>query len=565
MKKVGRRRTRPRKTELRRERACCKLRFKQSLFRRRLSLLVCGLLAIVFYRAIARARPPKRLSKRPTALPGARLHKQCGLLSAAVYFPQYHQDINNDIFWGKGFTEWDHLLNITYDRLAGHEIRLPIEKYDLDLTVLRSHAELAKQHGIGAFIFYYYWFEHGRRALQKPILTLLPQNLLGVNFALSWANEPWTRRWDGNSKHKQNGDILIHQSYGSSFDWMIHLDELVPFFLHPEYIHIDGKPILFIYHAKHISDAHVVEHEQGDCSAENEQKYGPGGERAAMLYKTWYPDVIRQPEQVYKHWKEIGQKEGRNWPKLSCTEHRHTRSLRNNIMAQVDTILRNKNRKATTFDKMITFLQLYATQRGLRGLYIIVTLGSFLFPSEFDSVVHDSADAAVQFLPMNIEREMRHIAQLCGCSASKPFRASTKHDCPPSCKCMLQHLVSDVIGSKDLVPRSVLEKKRVLFRGAFSSWSNYPRHSRDPRGGTAFCSQPDFAYFEKFVHRQLSLSIADHCQPTRMLNEAGSLLLLNAWNEWGEQAVLEPSVQDGEHALRAHARAMTNIEISIFV
>ena len=55
-------------------------------------------------------------------------------------------------------------------------------------------------------MYYYYWFA-GRRLLHRPIEALLAGDL-EFPFCIMWANENWTRRWDGNSN-----DVLLGQDY----------------------------------------------------------------------------------------------------------------------------------------------------------------------------------------------------------------------------------------------------------------------------------------------------------------------------------------------------------------
>ena len=66
--------------------------------------------------------------------PGDVLRRRYGISVAAIYFPQYHVDVNNDVFWGKDFTEWKHLHNLSFDPVARHEILLPQTEYTLELN-----------------------------------------------------------------------------------------------------------------------------------------------------------------------------------------------------------------------------------------------------------------------------------------------------------------------------------------------------------------------------------------------------------------------------------------------
>ena len=55
-----------------------------------------------------------------------------------------------------------------------------------------------------------------------------------------WANENWTRRWDG-SEH----EVLISQDYRRDDDDAL-IDTFARHFCDPRYIRIDGRPLLMI-------------------------------------------------------------------------------------------------------------------------------------------------------------------------------------------------------------------------------------------------------------------------------------------------------------------------------
>ncbi len=488
-------------------------------------------------------------------IPGQLMRRRCGLISAAVYFPGYHNDVNNDIFWGKGFTEWDHLRATSFDEVAEHALRKPKDEYTLDLQILRKHAREAKASGIGAFIFYSYWFEHGRRALEKPLLQLLPHRRLGNQFALSWANEPWTRHWNG-----QDGtDVLMSQTYGTSFDWSAHFKWLEPFFLHPEYLHINGRPVLFIYNMRHIADALEGGGEERECDVYSEHIYGPGGRAAAELYKKWYPDINVDLSLMHKHWKNIGRAEGRQWPLLPCTESYKSKMLRLRALRKSSTV-------GSTLSQMVSFLLAYAKERGFKGIYLVGTLNSYVSGHDFDALADGLFDAAAQFLPMNLMDDIaQRVSSTCGCLSKLPFTKGPEKECPPSCACV-HNIVGSLARSRIGRPATTYGLSTKYFQGAFNFWSNYPRHLRDGgEAANAYCSTPDFVSFKQLLVNQFNLSLEDTCSPmdSAYPGEVSSILLLNSWNEWGEQAVMERTIQDGNAALRAHYEAVVEIERGI--
>jgi hypothetical protein len=161
----------------------------------------------------------------------------------AFYLPQYYPIPENDEWWGKGFTEWS---NVTRARplYPGHyQPHVPGELgyYDLRLPEVReAQAALAREHGLTGFIYYHYWF-NGRRLLERPFDEVLATGSPDFPFALCWANEEWTRNWDGKSGH-----VLMPQHYDPEDD-VAHLRWLAKAFADPRYITIDGKPLFLVY------------------------------------------------------------------------------------------------------------------------------------------------------------------------------------------------------------------------------------------------------------------------------------------------------------------------------
>lgn len=161
----------------------------------------------------------------------------------AFYLPQYHSIPQNDSWWGPGYTEWT--------TIAAHQKKFPTHDapnmpadlgfYDLRVTETREkQADLARQYGIYGFCYHYYWFA-GNTLLDEPLNRMLKDGQPDIPYCLCWANEPWTRRWDGSES-----DVLAEQPHDAETDVHI-LDDIERHFLSDRYIKIDGKPLLVVY------------------------------------------------------------------------------------------------------------------------------------------------------------------------------------------------------------------------------------------------------------------------------------------------------------------------------
>lgn len=161
----------------------------------------------------------------------------------AFYFPQFHQIAENDEFWGEGFTDWTNVRKARPLFEGHYQPHEPSELgyYDLRNPEIRNEqAELAGKYGIYGFCYYHYWFE-GRELLQEPLAEVVRSGQPDFPFCICWANEPWTRTWDG----RQN-DVLIAQNYSEEDDAK-HIASLIPMLKDPRYIRIGGKPLLVVY------------------------------------------------------------------------------------------------------------------------------------------------------------------------------------------------------------------------------------------------------------------------------------------------------------------------------
>lgn len=170
--------------------------------------------------------------------------------SIAFYLPQFHPIPENDAWWGEGFTEWTNVRSAR-PLFRGHDQpHVPSEfgYYDLrDPSVRQGQADLAAEYGIHAFCYYHYWFA-GRRLLQRPFEEVLASGRPDLPFCLCWANEPWTRTWDGS-----NDSVLVDQQYSTEDDRR-HIDWLIEAFRDERYLRVEGKPLFLVYRASAMPD-----------------------------------------------------------------------------------------------------------------------------------------------------------------------------------------------------------------------------------------------------------------------------------------------------------------------
>ena len=163
----------------------------------------------------------------------------------AFYLPQFHRFKENDEWWGEGFTEWTNTKKATpqYKKHIQPTIPLNNNYYDLsDVETMKWQVELAKKYGIFGFCFYHYWFGNDHILMQKPIENFLEHKEIDFPYCISWANETWSRRWNGSDK-----DILIEQTYGDAKSWEKHFYYLLPYFKDSRYIKYNNKPLFILY------------------------------------------------------------------------------------------------------------------------------------------------------------------------------------------------------------------------------------------------------------------------------------------------------------------------------
>ena len=169
------------------------------------------------------------------------------------YLPQFHPIEENDRWWGPGFTEWTNVASARPVFLGHHQPKLPTETGFYDLRLAESvhlQAALATEAGISGFMYYHYWFA-GVELLGGPVRSRLG-GTVDLPFCVMWANENWTRRWDG-----RESDILIGQRY-DEVSAVGFLDDVLPIILDRRYLRVDGRPVIAIYRPGQIPNLPAV-------------------------------------------------------------------------------------------------------------------------------------------------------------------------------------------------------------------------------------------------------------------------------------------------------------------
>ena len=161
----------------------------------------------------------------------------------AFYLPQFHPIPENDQWWGKGFTEWTNVVRATPQFEGHYQPHIPADLgfYDLRLPeTISEQAKLASRYGIHGFCFYYYRFGE-RRILEKPLDVLLNNKGINAKYCICWANENWTRRWDG-----KDSSVLLSQIYTDRCAHLISKD-IALYASDDRYIKVSNIPFFAIY------------------------------------------------------------------------------------------------------------------------------------------------------------------------------------------------------------------------------------------------------------------------------------------------------------------------------
>jgi len=170
----------------------------------------------------------------------------------AFYLPQFYPTPENDLWWGKGFSDWKNVASARPLFKGHYQPVIPADLgfYDLRLSETRvAQAEMAAAYGVEGFCYWHYWFA-GRRMLERPFNEVLSSGSPNFPFCLGWANHSWSRVWKDEPNH-----LLIAQTYPGEADDRAHFDCLLKAFQDHRYMTVDEKPLFVVYGPKEMPDA----------------------------------------------------------------------------------------------------------------------------------------------------------------------------------------------------------------------------------------------------------------------------------------------------------------------
>lgn len=247
----------------------------------------------------------------------------------ACYLPQFHPIPENDLWWGKGFTEWTNVGKAKPLFKGHYQPRVPADLgyYDLRLPEVReAQAEMAKAYGVDAFCYWHYYFGNGKRLLERPFNEVLASGKPDFPFCLGWANHSWEDKQfnkDGTNK------LLIRQEYPGKDDHILHFKTVLPAFKDKRYVKVDGKPLFMIHDPMAIPDVTAFINTWRSLAGNNSfagmhfvasthvvaeiDELKAKGFDAVMINRMFHPiaQVFSIPMRIYSKFMRLGMKRGR--------------------------------------------------------------------------------------------------------------------------------------------------------------------------------------------------------------------------------------------------------------
>ena len=144
---------------------------------------------------------------------------------------------------GQGLYEWTNVAKALPNFDGHYQPHLPDELgyYDFDFPKYKN-ARWSSPKNTGSMAFVSTITGSPEKGSLNVHWTNIVANPdLDLPFCLCWANENWTRRWDG-AEH----EILIAQDYKEQ-EYQHFIHDIASHFMDPRYIRVEGKPILLVY------------------------------------------------------------------------------------------------------------------------------------------------------------------------------------------------------------------------------------------------------------------------------------------------------------------------------
>jgi len=175
-----------------------------------------------------------------------------------IYFPQFHDIIENNVFFYEGYNDIKNLEKYNNDNIVKtNELDtsyLNIQSLkDYDLTnadILQKQIDLVDTYGFKGFAMYYYWFSVNNITEEQMIMEHVVNRFFDTIIDMKdkkiffiWANENWTNNaaFGGNARYK------IENIYDTTH-FIKNAENLIKYFKHKNYLKIENKPVFFIYH-----------------------------------------------------------------------------------------------------------------------------------------------------------------------------------------------------------------------------------------------------------------------------------------------------------------------------
>lgn len=178
----------------------------------------------------------------------------------ALYLPQFHETMENNRFWGEGFTDWVTTKKATA-LFKGHvQPKVPFNENYYDLSKKENIAwqiNLAKEYGVYGFGIYHYYFSDTVQTLTRPSEIILQSKGLEMPYFFIWDNGNWKRTWSrlsGNDwapvedagRNSGGSGILLKCILGDKPEWEKHFEYLLPYFQDERYIKVNDCPLFGI-------------------------------------------------------------------------------------------------------------------------------------------------------------------------------------------------------------------------------------------------------------------------------------------------------------------------------